>query len=314
MATLSSVIVLPATRSFCERQLALSKSNRSDNQTIALRTSHARLAVLPAPTLVARGFTLIELAIVLFIVALMLGGMLLPLAGQQDVRNFGDTQKILAEARDALTGFAMANERLPCPASNASNGQEVFCTTDTGACTDTTSIQAHGRCAYPYNGFIPAATLGLSPVDALGYRLDGWGGETAHRLRYAVSTANSNAYTAPARMKNVGMTTLAAVASGDLKICSTGTGMANEGTATAACAANSTLAADAVAVILSPGKNAGAEGAGDHEKHNSNIPTAVVAGDPAFVSAAQGPTFDDQLLWLSKNALFNRMVAAGKLP
>ena len=44
------------------------------------------------------GFTLIELAIVMFIVTLLLGGMLLPLAGQQDIRNHGDTQKIMADA------------------------------------------------------------------------------------------------------------------------------------------------------------------------------------------------------------------------
>jgi len=97
------------------------------------------------------GFTLIELAIVLFVVALLLGGMLLPLAGQQDIRNFGDTQKILAESRDALLGFAMAHDRLPCPAV-APNGVE--------------SPLGGGACTNPHNGFLPAATLGLSPVDA----------------------------------------------------------------------------------------------------------------------------------------------------
>ena len=93
--------------------------------------------------------------------------------------------------------------------------------------------------------------------------------------------------------------------------------MASEGTATAACdttPTDTTLAADAVAVIYSLGKNAGVEGAGDHEKHNSSLPAAVVAADPAFVNAPQGPAFDDQMLWLSKSALFNRMVAAGRLP
>jgi prepilin-type N-terminal cleavage/methylation domain-containing protein len=66
-------------------------------------------AVPSAPTPMPGGFTLIELAIVMFIVTLLLGGMLLPLAGQQDIRNHGDTQKIMADARDALLGFAMAN-------------------------------------------------------------------------------------------------------------------------------------------------------------------------------------------------------------
>lgn len=245
-------------------------------------------AVPPAPTFATRGFTLIELAIVLFVVALLLGGMLLPLAGQQDIRNYGDTQKILAESRDALLGYAMAFDRLPCPAT-APNGVE--------------SPVGGGACTNPHNGFLPAVTLGLSPVDAQGYRLDGWGGEAANRVRYAISTANSNAFTTQNGMKNIGMTTLAP----DLQICNTGTGITNPGTATAACAANTALATDAVAVIYSLGKNAAIGGTTADELPN-------VTADRAFVNAAQGIAFDDQLIWLSKSTLFNRMVAAGRLP
>lgn len=244
----------------------------------------------PVPIFVAKGFTLVELAIVLFVVALLLGGMLLPLSGQQDIRNYGDTQKILADARDALLGFAMANDRLPCPASDTSNGVE--------------DPPGGGTCNHPNDGFLPAATLGLSPVDAQGYRLDGWGGETPRRLRYALSTANTNAFTTQNGMKNIGMSTLAP----DLQICNTGTGITNPGNpATAACAANTALATDAVAVIYSLGKNAAIGGTTSDELPN-------VTADRAFVNAPQGPAFDDQLLWLSKSTLFNRMVAAGRLP
>lgn len=257
--------------------------------------TRGKFAVPPAPTFAAGGFTLIELAIVLFVVALLLGGMLLPLAGQQDIRNYGDTQKILAESRDALLGFAMANDRLPCPAT-APNGVE--------------SPVGGGACTNPHDGFLPAATLGLSPVDTQGYRLDGWGGENINRLRYAITTANSNAFTTQNGMKTTGMTTLTP----DLQICNTGAGMANPGNpATATCAANTGLATDAVAVVYSLGKNAGTGGTGTDENHNPN-PRSTVAADRAFVNAAQSPTFDDQMLWLSKSALFNRMVAAGRLP
>lgn len=286
-----------------------------------MRTSRIKFfAVPPAPTFLARGFTLIELAIVLFVVALMLGGMLLPLAGQQDIRNYGDTQKILTEARDALLGFAMANDRLPCPASSTSNGQEAFCITDSGACTETTSEQLHGRCAKPYDGFLPAAKLGLSPVDPQGYRLDGWGGENIHRVRYAISTANTHAFSKPKGMQATGMTGTTGLAP-DLQICNTGTGITDAGTATAACATTpviTALATDAVAVVYSLGKNAGTGGASTDEQHN---PNRLVTGDPgfvtadrAFVNAAQGTAFDDQMLWLSKSTLFNRLVAAGRLP
>lgn len=259
------------------------------------------------------GFTLVELAIVLFVVALMLGGMLLPLAGQQDIRNYGDTQKILAEARDALVGFAMANDRLPCPATGPNGVEDPV-----GGST------ALIPCTNPYGGFLPAATLGLSPVDAEGYRLDGWGGETVHRLRYAVtnnstSALRDNAFTTKLGMKNAFITVSGVTSIGmpalepDLQICSTGTNITTATINSAACGTGKSLATDAVAVVYSLGKNAGPGGTSDDEKHNPNPQTAVAA-DRAFVNAPQGPTFDDQMLWLSKSTLFNRLVAAGRLP
>lgn len=246
------------------------------------------------PDGVQRGFTLVELAIVMFIVSLLLGGMLLPLSAQQDVRAYGDTQKILTEARDALLGFAMANDRLPCPASSTSNGQE--------------SPVGGGTCTHPHDGFFPAATVGLAPVDAQGYLIDGWGGDNANRIRYAISTANTNSFSTVSGMKNTGITALTP----DLQICTTGVGMSNPGTATATCAANTSLATDAVAIVYSPGKNSGS-GSGTEENHNPN-PISTLAADRAFVNAQQGSSFDDQLVWVSKNTLFNRLVAAGRLP
>ena len=253
-----------------------------------------RFAVPPAPTFLARGFTLVELAIVMFVVALLLGGMLLPLASQQDIRNYGDTQKILTEARDALLGFAMANDRLPCPATTPNGTEDPI---------------GGGTCTNPHDGFLPAATLGLSPVDAQGYRLDGWGGETANRVRYAVTTANTNAFTTQNGMKNIGMTALAP----DLEICNSGTQIrippivTAPDTTTMYCHPSFRLSQDAVAVIYSLGKNAVTGGTTTDELPN-------VTADRAFVNAPQGPAFDDQMLWLSKSALFNRMVAAGRLP
>lgn len=254
-----------------------------------------KTAVPPPPTIAQQGFTLVELAIVMFIVALLLGGMLLPLSAQQDIRAHGETQKILAEARDALLGYAMANDRLPCPASSTSNGQE--------------SPVGGGICTNPHDGFFPAATVGIAPVDGQGYLVDGWGGQTGNRVRYSISTSNTSAFSTISGMKNTGITIL----SPDLQICSTGVGMTNQGAAAASCATTSTLATDAVAVLYSPGKNSGTGGAGTEENHNPN-PRSTLAADRAFVNAPQGSAFDDQVVWLSKNTLFNRLVAAGRLP
>jgi prepilin-type N-terminal cleavage/methylation domain-containing protein len=275
------------------------------------------IAVPPAPTFGQRGFTLIELTIVLFIVTLLVGAMLMPLSAQRDLRSFGDTQKILADTRDALLGFAIANERLPCPAryvspADNSAGQESICDDAAGPCVVTPLVPApmHGRCSNPNDGFIPAVTLGLAPIDAQGYLLDGWGGDAVNRLRYALSATNSNAFSKQAGMKGINMSL---PDPDSLKICSTGVGMINPGTLTADCAVGAALATDAVAVIYSLGKNAGTGGAGAAETHNPN-PQATVLADPAFVNTPQGANFDDQMIWLSKNTLFNRMVAAGRLP
>lgn len=130
------------------------------------------------------GFTLIELTIVLVIVALLIGGMLVPLSAQRDLQNTSDTQKQLSLISEALLGFAAAQNRMPCPATATSNGRESFCTNAAGACgSEQFVVQAHGRCTDFFNGFVPAATLGLSPTDEQGFAIDSWG----NRIRYAIT-------------------------------------------------------------------------------------------------------------------------------
>ena len=63
-----------------------------------------------------RGFTLIELSVVVLVITLLLGSLLIPLATQVEQRNMSETQKRLQEIKEALIGFAIANGRFPCPA------------------------------------------------------------------------------------------------------------------------------------------------------------------------------------------------------
>lgn len=265
----------------------------------------------------ATGFSLMELTVVLAIVTLLLGGLLTPLAAQRDVAAASETQRQLADIRDALLGFAIASERLPCPASDSSGGRESFCVSATGACTPTTveatpTVLAHGRCSNWYDGFVPAVSLGLAPLDAQGYLLDGW----ASRIRYAVSTSNNSyAFTQSGGMKQK---TIAALQP-DLKVCNAGSAVLHAGDPLAAtCTENTFLVADAVAIVYSLGRNAGNGGSSDDERHNPNTTTSAapsfVPVDPAFVNAVASPDFDDALTWLSRNTLYNRMIGAGKLP
>src|SRR5471032_1171294 len=114
-----------------------------------------------------RGFTLIEIAIVLVIVGLMIGGLVTPLSMQIEQRKVGETQKALDEAKEALVGFALRNGYLPCPAISAGNGLE-----------DRAGNRCNNeRCV----GLLPWATLGLG-------KLDGWN----HLYRYSVTPAFSD--------------------------------------------------------------------------------------------------------------------------
>lgn len=112
------------------------------------------------------GFTLIELAIVLFVVTLLLGGLLTPLGQQIRERQSSDTRRALDQARTALVGYALrvqdgrAGLRLPCPdlaapgpAGQAHDGLE--------------DRLPDGRCA-ALAGHLPWLTLGLAEGDAWG--------------------------------------------------------------------------------------------------------------------------------------------------
>src|SRR5471030_1601655 len=117
----------------------------------------------------ARGFSLAEMAIVMVIVGLLIGGLLAPLSAQMDQRNYSDTQKRIEYANEMLLGFAIANGRLPCPASSASGGDE--------------SPSGGGTCTNYYDGYLPAKALGMQPTDSSGFALDAFNG----RIRYVLA-------------------------------------------------------------------------------------------------------------------------------
>ena len=94
------------------------------------------------------------------ILGLLLSSALYTLSAQTEQRAREQTQRRLEQAREALLGFAVANGRLPCPASGASTGVEADSPVGSGACTN------------PYNGFLPGITLGYQPVDEQGFALD----------------------------------------------------------------------------------------------------------------------------------------------
>lgn len=236
------------------------------------------------------GFTLIELAIVLVIVALLSGGLMMTLSAQYENVASSETQRRLNDAREALLGYAAANGRLPCPALGGATGIE--------------SPVGGGVCNDNWDGFLPAITLGISPTNENGYALDGWG----NPIRYATTKAVSSQVTTTNQIKtawNAG-TTLA----GDLRVCSTATGITGSG-GSASCATGSDLSTNAVAVIYSRGNNGAIAPVSADEAANGDADRAFVSHTPTPAGANE---FNDLVTWISPNILYSRLIAAGRLP
>src|SRR3954468_5812680 len=119
------------------------------------------------------GFSLVELAIVIALITLLLGSVLVPLQSQVESRKLSDTEKILDNVREALLGYAAANGYFPCPADYAggSNGREA---TGYNHATGSCPAPVTGGTAGVYIGYLPAVTLGFTPIDTSGYAVDAW--------------------------------------------------------------------------------------------------------------------------------------------
>ena len=273
-----------------------------------------------------RGFSLIEIAVVLVIVGIALGAGITMLSRQLEAKNVSDTQGRIKESSEAIAAFAMVNRRLPCPASIASAGQEQWCTNALGACgaliTAPTAPPAHGRCASPNNGFVPSRTLGLGEQGNTGITVDAWAGN----LRYAVSQLTyAGAGNAPISVNCVGTcypftqsdgvknayylngTQVTVPPAGLLRVCATATGI------TATTCGTAAQLSQAGFIVWSTSRNGTAGGVGLDEAANLNNDAVYISHPRAEQGAANGE-FDDILLWQTNAAVVSNMTKAGVLP
>ena len=260
------------------------------------------MLIAPMKATLHSGVTLVEMAVVLMIVGLLLSGMLVPLSAQMDQKNNADTQKALSEIREAIIGYALANGQLPCPA-NPSDVTGVTPTAGIARLTCTTAATSAG--------VLPWATLGVSETDA-------WG----HRYTYSVTPVFADAI----NLNSFGNDNNPTYGCVNTHVCTPPNNPQYSSFALCSCgtlnvlaaAGGTTIAGNVPAVIISHGKNA----AGAWTPQGTQLlPVSNDLGEAdnsnggiTFVSHTPTPTFDDLVVWISPNILYNRMVAAGKLP
>lgn len=222
------------------------------------------------------GFSLVEMAIVLTIVGLLMAGLLPALSGQIEQSRRNETRKILEEIHQALIGYAIIYGKLPCPTTTTDPNNASYGIAD-ASCTSPAS-----------EGYLPWKTLGVAETDAWGTLRSSSGDNWLGYWRYRVEPtfASSVAFTLDTKSN---MTLRLRVKN------SSGNPLTN----------TSDNKSPPVAIVYSTGPNLIPDG------ENASYEQTT---DATYQSDTPTTNFDDITIWISRPALFSRMVAAGKLP
>jgi prepilin-type N-terminal cleavage/methylation domain-containing protein len=269
------------------------------------------------------GFTLIEMAVVLVIVGILVGGFIGSFAQRIETTKRENTKKQLEDIKMAFLGFVSAEGRLPCPAlASVAAGEEGE------------EQPVGGGVCSSLHGFVPGKTLGISGTyNQDNLLIDSWNSP----IRYSVTGANSNAFTKapePDGIKGIWNNTLHVEypLNPDLIICGGDSESETDCTGTPP---PYKIVDTAPFIILSLGEDGNdfitdiAPGSDQGENAGEATVTANAAGEnlaytvgsnPVFVSKSYSSVdstagkFDDLILWVSPYVLYSRMIEAGQLP
>lgn len=238
-----------------------------------------------------KGFTMVEMAVVLAISGLLAAGSFQLLSSSNDTAKYKETQNQMSEIKEALITDYLKMGRLPCPDTDGDGIENPPNPAVDGTCTS-------------YRGFLPHITLNIANSSA-----DAWG----ERFRYIVSADNNNFFTKVATSCNYTRPTTTPI--------STDTTIAIKDLNTAA---DSYLAQYSAFALLSTGKNgrqtnSGMTGAFTNdggcsslsalEQENCNNDSVLRFG--AYRGDANSIVFDDQITWMGDIELLGHFMQVG---
>lgn len=231
----------------------------------------------------SKAFTLVEMAIVLVIIGIGLGGLLLTLTAQIDLRNYAATRQAMEEIKEALIGYSLSHGYLPCPAKSAIDGTE--------------DRSAGGACNTRV-GFIPWQELGVR-------RDDSWN----HLYRYSVTNAYSNSVNtvnlSPATARDITIRTRDSA--GNLVNLSN----ANDIPAAIISHGKNGFGATSVDGVLIADSSANNS---DEDTNHTGAGTLFVSKEFSDVKNSAFSEYDDIVVWISPNIYLANLVSVGKLP
>jgi len=226
-----------------------------------------------------KGFSLIELAVVLVIIGALVGSFIGTLGSRIDTSRRNDTRDQLEEIKTALYGFAMSqvNPRLPCPDTDNDGREDPPCAVLTT------------------RGGLPWQTLGIQ-------RGDVWGSN----FSYWVNDLYSVGFNVTTNGTGVGQIRTSVNAGGNT--------ISNNVAAVIFSHGKNQYGSTDVAGFARPAVPVG--GAFNDERENQDVDAAapVIFVSRPVTDENTAVVFDDIVLWISEFEIKGKMVQAGALP
>ena len=232
-----------------------------------------------------RGFTLIEVSIVLLIIAFTLGSIMIPLGTSLEQKAINDTKQQIAEIKAAIINFTIANGRMPCPDTTTGFNRDGVENTDgLGACVNEL-------------GSIPHVTLNIP------HRQDAWGQPFTYRVTgsFADTTAGTT-----------GVCNTPVNANVSIAMCSSSHGNITVNEYNLSTGADDLAAQNIAAIVLSKGKYF--QDANNSIKEDDNADNNTVYFKNSYNDRNSTMPFDDIVVWISPNELIGHLIQAQILP